>query len=70
MPVNIPPDKGVSADLFKGTPVEQLNALVDLIMNFDRYTESKTSIKKLVKPAAPAPAPNAAAANQAGEPAQ
>ncbi len=68
MPVNIPPDKGVSEELYKGTPLEQLNAVVDLLMNFDRYTESKTSIKKLVKPAAPAP--DAAAANQTGEPAQ
>jgi hypothetical protein len=63
MPVNIPPDKGVSQELYKGTPLEQLGGLVDLLMNFDRYTESKTSIKKLVKPAAPA---EAAAAGQAG----
>ncbi len=63
MPVNIPPDKGVAQALYKGTPIEQLNGLVDLLMNFDRYTESKTSIKKFVKPAAPA---EAAAAGQAG----
>jgi mono/diheme cytochrome c family protein len=67
MPVNIPPDKGVSEELYKGTPIEQLNALVDLMMNYDRFTESKTSIKKLVKPAAPAPAPNTAAVNQTDE---
>ncbi|MGD9723675.1 MAG: hypothetical protein AB7O59_05020 [Pirellulales bacterium] len=68
MPVNIPHDKGVSQELYKGTPDQQLNALVDLLMNFDRFTESKTSIKPYVKPVAPAPA--AAADNQPlpGEP--
>ncbi len=63
MPVNIPPDKGVSQDLYKGTPLEQLDGVVDLLMNFDRYTESKTSIKPLVKQAAPAAADAADAAD-------
>jgi hypothetical protein len=51
MPVNIPHDKPVSQDLFRGTSDEQLNALVDFLLNYDRFMESKTSIKPLVKPA-------------------
>ena len=30
--------------------------VVDLLLNYDRYTESKTPIKPLIKPAAPAAA--------------
>ena len=58
MPVNIPPDKPVSQSLYKGDSVQQLDAVVDLLLNYDRYMESKTSIKPLVKPA---PAPTSAA---------
>jgi hypothetical protein len=54
MPVNIPPDKPVSQDLFKGDSQQQLDAVVDLLLNFDRYTERQLSIKSLVKPQAPA----------------
>lgn len=63
MPVNIPFDKPVSQALYKGDSVEQLDALVDLLLNYDRYMESKTSIKPLVKPAPAAePAAKSAAA--------
>ncbi len=58
MPVNIPYDKPVSQELFKGTSTEQLDAVVDLLLNFDRYMESRTSIKPLIKPQAPAAADN------------
>jgi hypothetical protein len=61
MPVNIPHDKPVSQGLFKGTSEQQLNALVDFLLNYDRYMESKTSIKPLVKPAAAVDATNKAA---------
>lgn len=54
MPINIPPDKPVDQKLFKGTSEQQLNAVVDFLLNFDRYTESKTPIKQFIKPAAPA----------------
>jgi cbb3-type cytochrome oxidase cytochrome c subunit len=72
MPTNIPYDNGVSQELYKGTPDQQLNAVVDLLMNFDRYTESKTSIKTLVKPAPPAAAATDSAPSgaPAGGPAQ
>ena len=54
MPVNIPPDKPVSQDLYKGDSVQQLDAVVDLLLNYDRYLETKTSIKPLIKSQAPA----------------
>lgn len=67
MPVNIPYDAnsptlgGVSQELFRGTSIEQLDGLVDLLMNFDEYAKRQTSIKSLVKePAQAAPAQPAA----------
>jgi cytochrome c2 len=54
MPVNIPFDKPVSDTLYHGTSVEQLNGVVDLLMNYDRFIEDRTSMKTLVKPAPPA----------------
>jgi mono/diheme cytochrome c family protein len=56
MPTNIPFDKGVSQSLYKGTPEEQLSAVVDLLLNYDAYAESKTTISTQIKPAAPAAA--------------
>jgi hypothetical protein len=53
MPVNVPFDKPVSQALYKGTSDQQLNALVDLLLNYDRFMEAKTSIKPLIKPADP-----------------
>jgi len=55
MPVNIPydPDKphlgGISQDLISGTSIQQLDGLVDLLMNFDLYTQRQTSIQSLVQ---------------------
>jgi mono/diheme cytochrome c family protein len=57
MPVNIPYDSaaefqgGVSQDLYHGTSTEQLDAVVDLLMNFDRYAKQKSSVAPLVQPA-------------------
>ena len=53
MPVNVPFDKPVSQSLYKGDSDQQLNAMVDLLLNYDRYTDSKTPIKPLIKPAPP-----------------
>jgi hypothetical protein len=67
MPVNIPFEDrpphygGVSRDLFAGTSIEQLNAVVDLLMNYDAYASRQASIRPLVKPA------TAPAEQQAGE---
>ena len=47
MPVNIPYDPtaehlgGVAQDIYPGTSVDQLDALVDLLMNFSYYTNEK-----------------------------
>ncbi len=54
MPVNLPVDKKVVQELFPGTSEQQLNAVVDFLLNYDRFMESKTSIKPLVKPGGPA----------------
>ncbi len=66
MPVNIPYDPhapnlgGVSQSLFPGTSLQQLDGLVDLLMNYDAYTERQTSVRSLVKE------PPAATTNPAG----
>jgi hypothetical protein len=73
MPVNIPHDKGVSKELYKGTPLEQVNGVVDLLMNYDRFTESKVPIAPMIKapsPDAAEPPPAAAAPASTGGPAQ
>ena len=50
MPINIPYDPeapglgGLPQDLCAGTSVEQLDALVDLLMNFDRYARTHSGI--------------------------
>ena len=59
MPVNIPYDPdidhagGVSQDLYTGTSTQQLDGLVDLLMNFDTYTENRSPVAPLVQPAEP-----------------
>lgn len=53
MPVIIPytgaPDQLVPQDMFHGTPTEQLDGVVDLLMNYDRYTSARSNIKDMVK---------------------
>jgi hypothetical protein len=57
MPVNIPYAEGaphlggVSQNLYHGTSIEQLDALVDLLLNFDRHLLRRQSISALVKAA-------------------
>jgi hypothetical protein len=69
MPINIPysPEGphfgGVSQDLYPGTSAEQLDAVVDLLMNYDEYAKRQTTIKTMVKEVPPegeAPAAEAA----------
>lgn len=61
MPVNIPYDAdaphlgGVPQDIYHGTSIEQVDALVDLLMNYDEYTKQRSKIAPLVKEAAPPP---------------
>jgi cbb3-type cytochrome oxidase cytochrome c subunit len=65
MPIVIPYDKGVSQDYYHGTPVEQLDAVVDLLMNFDTYAKGRTDLTKTLQELAP-PAPPAAETPAAG----
>jgi len=64
MPVNIPYDPSAtvfratpeSPILFHGTSIETVDALVDLLLNFDEYTKQRSLIAPLVGEAAPADA--------------
>jgi cytochrome c2 len=58
MPVNVPYGKPVSQELYRGDSEQQLAAVVDLLLNWNRFTESETSIKPYIKPQAPAAAGN------------
>jgi hypothetical protein len=62
MPQNFPPGKPAPQKLFEGTSEQQLDAVVDLLMNFDRYAKEQFSIKAIVKEAPP---PAAGGANSA-----
>jgi cytochrome c551/c552 len=54
MPVNVPyaagaPHKGgVSQDLYRGTSIEQVDALVDLLLHYDEFAKGTVSIKAMV----------------------
>jgi len=67
MPVNIPYKAGaenlggIAQTLFRGTSLEQMDGLVDLLMNYDTYTKRQTSITPLVEEAAAAAAAAATA---------
>jgi hypothetical protein len=56
MPVNVKfePDKpfqgGVSQELYHGTSTQQVDALVDLLMNYDQFSRSSRKVADLVKP--------------------
>jgi hypothetical protein len=39
----------VPQSMYHGTPTEQLDGVVDLLMNYDRYTAGRTTIKDMVK---------------------
>jgi cbb3-type cytochrome oxidase cytochrome c subunit len=49
---------GVEQKLYRGTSLEQLDALVDLLMNYQVYTKERAPVAELV-PTAPAAAPGA-----------
>lgn len=59
MPVNIPYDPdlpnlgGVKQELYHGTSIEQVDAVVDLLMNYDLYTRESKKIADRVTPATP-----------------
>jgi hypothetical protein len=50
MPVNFPPEgPPMGQDLFEGTSREQLDALTDLLLNYDGYIRGRTSIRELIQ---------------------
>ncbi len=56
MPVNIPYDPSaplqgttVPQELYHGTSIEQLDALVDLLMNYDRFSHGRAPVTPLVE---------------------
>jgi hypothetical protein len=65
MPVNIPVQEppAVLGELYHGTNVEQIQALTDLLMNYDQYARQSTKIADRVQPATPAPAGTASGSN-------
>jgi hypothetical protein len=73
MPVNInfdpaDPEFGkflgtkVSQDLYHGTSIDQVDALVDLLMKYDQFARESKKIAGMVKPLPPAPPEGAAPA--------
>ncbi|MCR4411685.1 MAG: c-type cytochrome, partial [Thermoguttaceae bacterium] len=49
MPVNFPPDKPVGQDLYPGTSLEQLDAVTDLLLNYEEYLRSRVSIRGMIE---------------------
>jgi hypothetical protein len=50
MPVNFPPTgPPLGQDLFKGTSIEQLDAVADLLLNWDWYMRHLTSIRAMMQ---------------------
>jgi hypothetical protein len=51
MTVNFPPtDPPLEPELFDGNTTEQLDAVTDLLLNYDWYLRRKISIRQLVLP--------------------
>ncbi len=50
MPVNISPGQPVSQALFPGDSQQQLNGVVDLLMNWDRFTKAQFTLKSWIRP--------------------
>jgi hypothetical protein len=49
MPVNIPFDKPVSADLYDGTSEQQVDALTDLLMHYDLFAKKNLSLETYLR---------------------
>ncbi|MBL9084324.1 MAG: c-type cytochrome [Planctomycetales bacterium] len=55
MPVNFPKSQLVAQHLYKGTSEEQIDAIVDFLVNYDRVLSERTKIVDFMKTAAVAP---------------
>ena len=72
MPVNFPKTQTVAQDLYKGTSEQQIDAVVDLLLNYDAVIGERTKIVDLMKSFAAANAtgtPTSPSAPSAGTPA-
>jgi hypothetical protein len=75
MPVNIPYDPtdkenlgGVSQELYRDTSIEQLDAMVDLLANYDEYVKRRSLVSPLVeRPRGGSPETNADAGRGGGQ---
>ncbi len=52
MPVNFPPDQQIGQEIYPGPSVEQLDAVMDLLLNYDGYVKSRVSIQQWIERAA------------------
>jgi hypothetical protein len=59
MPVNFPKNKPADQKLFAGSSEEQVQAVVDLLLNYDDVMKSKTAIAPLIKISPPGTTPPA-----------
>ncbi len=55
MPVNFPPDKPVGQDLYPGTSLEQLDAVIDLLLHYEEYLRGRVSIRRGIEASGKAP---------------
>lgn len=53
MPVNFPLGKSMGQDLLPGTSAEQLDAVLDLLLNYQGYLRSRVSIRAMVEETPP-----------------
>ncbi len=67
MPVNFPVNKPASAELYHGTSVEQVDAVTDLLLNWDLYSKRQISIKDKVPPPSTGGAEGGAATEPAAD---
>jgi hypothetical protein len=49
MPVNFPPDQRLGQEILPGSSVEQLDAVMDLLLNYDGYVRSRVSIQQMIE---------------------
>jgi len=49
MPVNFPPDQAMGQDVFKGSSLEQLDAVTGLLLHYDEVIKHRVSIRELVE---------------------
>ena len=63
MPVNIPFDKPVSQELYRGNSDEQLSALTDLLMHYDTFANRQMSLEAFLQ--APTASPDGASPDAA-----